>query len=346
MTARFYALFFYALTLGTINSVMANTLSASELALRREALRAIPIAGAMCNRELYKLSEPDLAASRTPRRFEGSCDQMSWLPFALDVKSRQLDKDTLDIFGFHFGEAYQGDTKLALSRGPRIVPLARAAIRKPASCLGYSQAEILFSNWSDPGKKPACANHVSMFKLQSILATKFRKPPYNRASDYHTAAHFYSSEKLSRQGWVFRYAESGVKHLPAVASGHRRTKGEPGWPAWFRVGVFIDVLGLEKHPAVDGPLLDLADFSLGADADAALQRALLGRGARLVPLLQKRLRTPPQYLDYSELERGLMAANGVKALSVQERNAVLQQVLSGLTAPRAKLPQRDVAKAK
>jgi hypothetical protein len=131
-----------------------------------------------------------------------------------------------------------------------------------------------------------------------------------------------------------------------VASGHRRSKGEPGWPAWFRVGVFIDVLGLEKHPVVDGPLLDLADFSFGTDADAALQRALLGRGPRLVPLLQKRLRTPPQYLDYTELERGLMAANGVKALSMQERNAVLQQVLSGLTAPSAKPSQRNVAKSK
>jgi hypothetical protein len=41
-----------------------------------------------------------------------------------------------------------------------------------------------------------------------------------------------------------------------------------------------------------------------------------------------------------------MTANDVKALSMQKRNGVLQQVLSGLTAPRAKLPQRDVAKAK
>jgi hypothetical protein len=198
MRARFYALFFCALTLGAINSVMANTLSASELALRREALRAIPIAGAMCNRELYKLIEPDLAASRTPRRSEGTCYQMTWLSFTLDVQSSQLDKDTLDIFGFYFGESERDTTRPALSRGPRIVPLARAAIRKPASCLGYSKAEILFSSRFESGKEPACTDSVRRFQLEGILDTNFRKPPYNRRTDDYTLSNFYSQEKISR----------------------------------------------------------------------------------------------------------------------------------------------------
>jgi hypothetical protein len=220
---------------------------------------------------------------------------------------------------------------------------ARRAARRGA--LDTLSPSSFFANPAED-KRSACNAESYKFALEDLLTSDLDKPPYNLPRDQFAPDPHKSS--TLRHAQILYSTQQGTKDLPMVASGHTRSKGEPGWPAWFRVGVFIDVLGLEKHPAVDGPLLDLADFSLGADADAdaALQRALLGRGARLVPLLQKRLRTPPQYLDYTELERGLMAANGVKALSMQERNAVLQQVLSGLTAPGAKLPQRNVAKAK
>lgn len=140
-----------------------------------------------------------------------------------------------------------------------------------------------------------------------------------------------------------------MAELPFIQASYLRSKGKVGWPEWFRIGVFIEVLAREPHPSMDILLLELRDFSMGQEADASMQRALLYRlkhFPRFAALVQARLAQAPTWLGYpllvSDLSRtspvapsfappgvAIEALNpyGVRALTQTERNVELQKLL-------------------
>jgi hypothetical protein len=264
-------------------------------------------------------------------------------------KNQRLDIPLIELAEYYFGESTQDHKEAASNRGYRMVPKIRARLEKGgATCLQHSPAARKFLN---DGRKDYICSGISYAKatredlIMRINLYKGKPSPFSWPFILDLA-----DEPIEQRDEERTSAFRGmVATLPVIQASYLRSKGKEGWPEWFRTGVFIEVLAREPHSSMDSPLLELRDFSLGPEADASMQRALLYRMKnfpRFAALVQARLPQAPSWLGFPLLTKDVKRIDpsnpnspmrniaveafnpyGVKALTQAERNVELQKLL-------------------
>jgi hypothetical protein len=219
---------------------------------------------------------------------------------------------------------------------------------KSTQCAQYTRAEQLFLNeghrnfrcYLDPLKNTEFVKDTRQSLLLSI--TEKKQP---KARPWPEGLMQSDATRQDIDVIVPRIIRGQLLQIPALQAAHIRSKGAEGWPAWFRVGVFIEVMALDPSPLIDAPMLELRDFSLGREADATLQQALrlrMSAQPRMRTLIEARLKQKPTWFAAPKLKKGeqrfdergykpetlkAMRHYGVVALTKEQRNIELRKLL-------------------
>jgi hypothetical protein len=283
--------------------------------------------------------------------FEASEVILSIAELIVRDMDERLDVPLLELSEFYFGESLRKHEEGAINRGYRMISKINTRLQRGGrGCSHLSEQARKFLNNGGAEGSFRCKNAEAVKKTREAYIRLIRQ--LNGKPHPYTSPYIYDTLGFSKQRRYKDIAASNqsmVIDLPFIQASYLRTKGKVGWPEWFRMGAFIEVLAREPHPSMDMALLELRDFSMGQEADESMQRALLYRlehFPRFAALVQAHMAQAPTWLGYpllvSDLSRvksalpsfsppgvAIEALNpyGVKALTQAERNVELQKLL-------------------
>jgi hypothetical protein len=301
---------------------LAEHKPSGKLQLQLAVLKSIPFAVALC----------DFAESSNGDRL-CDADTVTSFVFIIDLKNdKKLDSAFVDLAEYYFGESQTMHRDIIINRGYQIIPeIQRRLIHKGINCRQHILNEKTFLNGGRVNASFRCGSSEfadflgQKLLIDEIIRNRGKPSPHSWPNfpNHYTANDIEAANTLRNRTLVMQ--------LPVLHAALAKSKGVSGWPEWFNISPFIEILENEKHPSMDILLLELRDFSMSADVNASLQRLLLKRmkqSQRMQFLVKEQLNKAPTWLGYMPETLKNIAKHGVIALTQEQRNVELRRLLA------------------